>query len=193
MDREDTEEGLAIMSRGHKLEPIAADVYELIMQPRSLLKQVGIIVHPDIPWIHCSPDRVFENTPEGCVEIKCPVFALPIRIKTQYMCQVQQQLACMDKEWCDLFYYLHDDETDCPQGVTCWRIYRSKPYWKRMVQSLRVMADCLMDDRPPTTEDIPLRPTMPFVEAELLVDYEFDDECKAMLSSILKKKHKSIK
>jgi len=90
--REDTPSGIRIMQRGHDLEPVAARAYNRLLKPTEPTRVVGLLVHPLVPWIHCSPDRVICNHETGAiealVEIKCPAFGLPLRIKDQYMCQV---------------------------------------------------------------------------------------------------------
>lgn len=172
IERECTETSEAIMARGHRLEPLAADAYEVMMESGPLV-QVGIIMHPTIAWMHCSPDRLIAKEPRGAVEIKCPVYCIPKQVPDKYMCQVQQQMACLDVDWCDLFYYLHDDESDAVQQVKCWRIWRSEAYWGVMLKRLRTMADCLQEDREPTLEDIPLRPKMPAVRTQVILEWDF--------------------
>ena len=106
------------------------------------------------------------------MEIKCPQHNTPERIKDQYMCQVQQQMACLGApvEWCDLFFYHHDDNTGQMLGAKCWRIWRSPQYWNYVARCLDIMADCLMEDRPPTRREIPLCPAMPRVRTELVLE-----------------------
>lgn len=62
------------MRRGIDMEPVAVTEY-------CSLKNVnyspwGFIIHPDAPWLGCSPDGVVfdpsENPPFGLLEIKCP-------------------------------------------------------------------------------------------------------------------------
>lgn len=170
--REDTPGGQRIMQRGHTLEPLAADAYEKYMHSGPLV-QVGIVVHPTIPWIHCSPDRLIRDNPRGIVEIKCPVYGLPIRIPDKYMCQVQQQMQVLQVDWCDLFYYYHDDERDRVSGIKCWRIWRNDAYWSIMLRGMQAMANCLMEDRCPTEKDISLRPRMPAVRTSLVLERDF--------------------
>lgn len=174
-----SKETQALFDRGHRLEPLAADTYAAMVTPTKpdCLYSVGIVLHPTIAWIHASPDRLIRYQPEGAVEIKCPLYCIPKEIPAKYMCQVQHQMACLGKaaEWCDLFYYLHDDETDSVREVKCWRIWRNRDYWAILLKRLRVMADCLQEDRAPTTKDIPLRPTMPSVRTEVILEWDFTE------------------
>ncbi len=174
IERDDDEDTKRILQRGHDLEPLGAQAYEALMGCK--LAKVGIVTHPTLGgWIHASPDRlIVEGEGEGgvgIVEIKCPLYSLPIRIKPQYMCQVQLQMACTGAQWCDLFSYLHDDLRDTMVSAQCWRIWRSEPYWQRMLVGLNSFADCLMEDREPTYQDIPRDPTMPKVRTELLFEW----------------------
>jgi putative phage-type endonuclease len=161
IEKEFWPETQAILERGHRLEPVAAEAYELaVLRKPGGLYSVGIVVHPELAWLHASPDRLIRVEPHGIVEIKAPVYCIPEReVPPKYMCQVQQQMACMGPkvEWCDLFYYLHDDEEDQPVHVKCWRIWRNPLYWGVVLQRLRVMADCLQEDRPPTRKEIHFR------------------------------------
>jgi putative phage-type endonuclease len=175
LEREDDENTQRILNRGHDLEPLGAQAYESLMLCK--LAKVGIVTHPTLGgWIHASPDRLIAEGEGaggvGIVEIKCPLHALPIRIKPEYMCQVQLQMACTGAQWCDLFSYLHDDLRNTMVSAQCWRIWRSESYWQRMLVSLHRFADCLMEDREPTDRDIPRDPTMPKVRTELLLEWE---------------------
>lgn len=169
-----------ILERGHRLEPLAAEAYEAMVPPlfhkQQSLYQVGIVVHPKLAWIHASPDRLIQGEPQGAVEIKCPMYAIPSRgVPDKYMCQIQHQMACLGPqvEWCDLFYYLHDDETDSAREVKCWRIWRSPAYWDYVLRKLRIMADCLQEDREPTKQEIPTHPRMPAVRTEVILEWDF--------------------
>jgi len=84
-------------------------------------------------------------------------------------------MACLDVEWCDLFYYLHDDATNSMSKVKCWRIWRCKEYWNRMLKALTTMADCLMEDREPTPKDIPLRMEMPEPKTQVMLEWDFTE------------------
>lgn len=174
IEREDTEMGQWIMDRGHRVEPEAAAQYERLFGVK--LRSVGIYVHPTIPWIHASPDRLVYGNDKGIVELKCPVYTLPARKKPicdQYMCQVQQQMQCVGPhvEWCDLcFYYRDDMGTGNTSGVRIWRIWRSDAYWQRMLESMEIMATCLEHDIEPIL--IYLRPKMPSVRYQLIRDWE---------------------
>ena len=157
---------IARMKRGNDLEPEGADAAAWLMKYK--LGIAGIVVHPRLSWIHCSPDRIVLGT-KGIVEIKCPVYCIPSRLtdqdsaKTQqYLMQVQQQMEIMQADWCDLvFYYKNQKETKVE--VEIWRIWRNLAYWAIMEPRLNEFADALMENRDP---QIKTRPKMPHVRME---------------------------
>ena len=157
---------IARMKRGNVLEPEGADAAAWLMKYK--LGIAGIVVHPRLSWIHCSPDRIVLGT-KGIVEIKCPAYCIPSRLKDQdsaktqqYLMQVQQQMEIMQAEWCDLvFYYKNQAETKVE--VEIWRIWRNLEYWAIMEPRLNEFADALMENREP---QIKTRPKMPHVRME---------------------------
>lgn len=69
------------------------------------VSEVGLYKHPTISGTHASPDGLVGWT--GCIEIKCPNSATHIEtlksnlIAHRYLLQMQWQMACADREWCD--------------------------------------------------------------------------------------------
>jgi len=67
--------------------------------------EVGLYKHPTIIGSHASPDGLVGD--DGCIEIKCPNSATHIetlksnRIANKYLLQMQWQMACADRQWCD--------------------------------------------------------------------------------------------
>jgi putative phage-type endonuclease len=67
--------------------------------------EVGLYKHPTIIGSHASPDGLVGD--DGCIEIKCPNSAAHIEVlKTKqiahkYILQMQWQMACADRQWCD--------------------------------------------------------------------------------------------
>ena len=67
--------------------------------------QVGFVGHPTIAMAGCSPDGLVAL--EGLVEIKCPNSAKHIETllsreaDKQYFAQMQMQMACTGRKWCD--------------------------------------------------------------------------------------------
>jgi putative phage-type endonuclease len=93
----------AAMEWGTQTEPLARSAYE---NKRSLLvKEVGFINHPRIEMSGASPDGLVAD--DGLVEIKCPNTATHIdtllsqKVPTKYITQMQWQMLCCQRKWCD--------------------------------------------------------------------------------------------
>jgi putative phage-type endonuclease len=91
------------MEWGTQTEPLARSAYE---NARSLLvKEVGFINHPRIQMSGASPDGLVAD--DGLVEIKCPNTATHIdtllsgKVPTKYITQMQWQMLCCQRKWCD--------------------------------------------------------------------------------------------
>lgn len=101
------------MLDGIAREPEARAAYQF--ERMVTVKQVGLIRHPTIIGTHASPDGYVGNN--GLLEIKCPTHAThfdaldgaPIPKKYQY--QMQWQLCCSGRQWCDFASY-HPDFPD---------------------------------------------------------------------------------
>lgn len=93
----------AAMQHGTDTEPQARAFYE--METGLEVSEVGFIPHPTIEGTGASPDGIIGG--DGLVEIKCPQPAEHIRvltggaIKRQYVLQMQWQMECTGREWCD--------------------------------------------------------------------------------------------
>ena len=67
--------------------------------------EVGLYKHPTIIGSHASPDGLVGD--DGCIEIKCPNSSTHIevlknnQIAHKYILQMQWQMACADRQWCD--------------------------------------------------------------------------------------------
>jgi putative phage-type endonuclease len=93
----------AAMQHGTDTEPQARAAYEWLAD-RSVV-EVGFIEHPTIAMSGCSPDGLVGS--DGLVEIKCPSTATHIEtllsetIPDKYVKQMQWQMACAGRQWCD--------------------------------------------------------------------------------------------
>ena len=93
--------------RGVELEPIALSSYEarvgLFVEP------VGFVNHPTIEMSGASPDGLVGD--DGLIEIKCPTPAnhldtlLNKKAPSKYIPQMQWQMACTGRQWCDFVSY----------------------------------------------------------------------------------------
>ena len=97
----------AAMQWGTDMEPQARAAYEFLHD--ASVQEVGFIDHPTLAMAGCSPDGlVGEN---GMVEIKCPNTATHIdtllsgNIAGKYLKQMQFQMACSGRAWCDFVSY----------------------------------------------------------------------------------------
>ncbi|MCG9021480.1 YqaJ viral recombinase family protein [Laribacter hongkongensis] len=114
----------AAMQRGTELEPHARARY--IIETGEIVTEVGLIDHPTIAGFGASPDGLVGDT--GLIEIKCPNTWTHIEtIKTgkpkpEYIKQMQTQMACTGRQWCDFVSY--DDRLPDDMQYFCTRIER---------------------------------------------------------------------
>lgn len=93
----------AAMEWGVEQEPFAVAAYEA--QAGVFVESVGFIEHPTIALAGASPDGLVSA--DGLVEIKCPNSATHIDtllngdVDGKYIKQMQWQMACTGRQWCD--------------------------------------------------------------------------------------------
>ena len=93
----------AAMEWGSENEAAARSVYEMMTD--ATVEQVGAVLHPSIDMALASPDGLVGT--DGLVEIKCPSTATHIdtlltqTIPDKYIKQMQFQMACTGRAWCD--------------------------------------------------------------------------------------------
>ena len=93
----------AAMQWGTETEPLARISYEVAQNV--LVDEVGFVPHPKILMAGASPDGLVGDN--GLLEIKCPNTATHIdtllseTVPGKYNTQMQFQMACTDREWCD--------------------------------------------------------------------------------------------
>jgi len=97
----------AAMQWGTDTEPKARDAYSA--RTGELIDEAGFYVHPSIEQSGASPDGLVGD--EGLVEIKCPNTATHIETlidkapASKYLYQMQWQMACANRAWCDFASY----------------------------------------------------------------------------------------
>lgn len=97
----------ADMLRGIELEPDAVVAYEFWSGNEA--REVGLCKHPKIDGTHASPDRLVGD--QGMLEVKCPKTATHIdtlllgKVPDKYIVQMQWQMACTGRQWCDHVSY----------------------------------------------------------------------------------------
>lgn len=97
----------AAMQHGTETEPEARSAYEFYQSVA--VKEVAFVPHPRIDQAGCSPDGLVGD--DGLVEIKCPNTATHLdtllgqAVPAKYEAQIQFQMACTGREWCDFVSY----------------------------------------------------------------------------------------
>jgi len=91
------------MQWGTDTEPMARAAYEFDLGVS--VEEVGFVDHPTIAMSGASPDGLVGA--DGLIEIKCPDTHTHIEtllsgsVKSDYVTQMQWQMACTGRDWCD--------------------------------------------------------------------------------------------
>lgn len=97
----------AAMQWGTDQEPEARIAYEFYRD--AAVVETGFVPHPSIAETGASPDGLIGD--DGLVEIKCPSIATHLetldgaQIPQKYFFQMQWQMACTGRQWCDFASY----------------------------------------------------------------------------------------
>jgi putative phage-type endonuclease len=97
----------AAMQHGIDTEAEARAAYAFLTGNQ--VEEVGFVDHPAIPSTGASPDGLVGD--DGLLEIKCPNTATHIdtllngTIADKYHVQMQWQMACTERQWCDFVSY----------------------------------------------------------------------------------------
>lgn len=97
----------AAMQWGTDTEPKARENYSMLNGVT--IKECGYIQHPIIKDSGASPDGLIGK--DGLIEIKCPQTATHLEallgepIDKKYLYQMQWQMSCTDRKWCDFVSY----------------------------------------------------------------------------------------
>jgi putative phage-type endonuclease len=95
-----------------------------------MVDEVGFVAHPMIPDSGASPDGLVST--EGQLEIKCPNLKthyetlITGKIQARYITQMQWQMACTGRAWCDYFSY--DPRAEEGLEFFCKRVDRDVEY-----------------------------------------------------------------
>lgn len=114
----------ATMQHGTDTEPAARAMYTL--ETGADVTETGFIPHPSIAMSGASPDGLVGE--DGLIEIKCPNTATHLEFlqsrkpKHEYLLQMQWQMACTGRQWCDFVSY--DDRLPEKLAYRCIRIPR---------------------------------------------------------------------
>lgn len=97
----------AAMEWGTQYEPEARSAYSFMRDLE--VTPVGFVIHPSIEMAGASPDGLVGT--DGLVEIKCPKTATHIEtllegdVPEKYLKQMQFQMLCTGRAWCDFVSY----------------------------------------------------------------------------------------
>ena len=114
----------AAMQHGTDTEPAARAMY--MLETGTDVTETGFIPHPTIAMSGASPDGLAGE--DGLIEIKCPNTATHLEFlqsrkpKHEYLLQMQWQMACTGRQWCDFISY--DDRLPEKLAYRCIRIPR---------------------------------------------------------------------
>jgi putative phage-type endonuclease len=95
------------MEFGLENEPLARTSYEIEYGVET--EKVGFVLHPTIKRSGCSPDGLVGD--DGLVEIKVPnttthlTYLIEGIVPEDYIPQMQWQMACTGRQWCDFVSY----------------------------------------------------------------------------------------
>jgi putative phage-type endonuclease len=127
----------AAMRWGTETEPQARAAYEFFRDQE--VSQIGFVDHPTIAMAGASPDGLIDD--DGSLECKCPNTATHIetllgaKIPDNYIVQVQWQMACCDRAWCDWMSF----DPRMPQELQMFvkRVKRNKTRIKELEKLVR--------------------------------------------------------
>lgn len=97
----------AAMQWGTATEPDARAAYEF--REDATITPIGFVAHPVIVESGASPDGLIGE--DGLIEIKCPNTSTHIdtlmgdAVDRKYIVQMQWQMACTGRQWCDFVSY----------------------------------------------------------------------------------------
>jgi putative phage-type endonuclease len=134
----------AAMEWGTEQEPNAKAAYAA--KTGILVEDVGFIDHPTVAMSGASPDGFAE---EGLVEIKCPNTATHLEYifdgkpPQKYITQMQWQMACAGKPWCDFVSY--DPRLPERLQLLVVRVPRDDDYIKMLEQEVTTFLQELDD------------------------------------------------
>jgi len=136
----------AAMQHGTETEPLARLSYEVTQNV--LVDEVGFVPHPTIEMAGASPDGLVGD--DGLLEIKCPNTATHIdtllsqTVPGKYNTQMQFQMACTGRKWCDFVSFDNRLPEELQLFVT--RVPRDEVFI-RLIESEIVQFIAELDDK----------------------------------------------
>jgi putative phage-type endonuclease len=134
----------AAMEWGTQTEPQAKAAYAA--KTGILVEDVGFIDHPTVAMSGASPDGFAE---EGLIEVKCPNTATHLEYvlaelpPLKYFTQMQWQMACTGRPWCDFVSF--DPRLPERLQLLVVRVPRDDDYIKMLEQEVTIFLQELDD------------------------------------------------
>ena len=127
----------AAMQWGTDQEPFARAAYEVAQNV--MVEETGLVDHPTIPMAGASPDGLIGE--DGLVEIKCPNTATHIdtlltqTVPAKYITQMQFQMACTGRQWCDFVSF--DPRMPAKAQLFVKRVMRDEAFIKEIETEIK--------------------------------------------------------
>ena len=127
----------AAMEWGTEQEPYARAAYSA--KTGIMVEEVGFIDHPTVAMSGASPDGFAE---EGLIEVKCPNTATHLEYvlaelpPLKYFTQMQWQMACTNRPWCDFVSF--DPRLPERLQLLVVRVPRDNDYIKMLEQEVTI-------------------------------------------------------
>ena len=121
---------------GTNTEPLARAAYEALAG--ELVEEVGFVPHPTIPMSGASPDGLIGDA--GLLEIKCPNTSTHIETvlsqeaSAKYITQMQWQMACTGREYCDFVSF--DPRLPAEMSIFVRRVSRDEVLIKSLEEEV---------------------------------------------------------
>ena len=134
----------AAMEWGTEQEPYARAAYSA--KTGIMVEEVGFIDHPAVAMSGASPDGFAE---EGLIEVKCPNTATHLEYvlaelpPLKYFTQMQWQMACTNRPWCDFVSF--DPRLPERLQLLVVRVPRDDDYIKMLEQEVTIFLQELDD------------------------------------------------
>ena len=128
----------AAMQWGIDIEPSAREAYQSLLGV--LVEETGVVNHPDMTMAGASPDGLIGDV--GMVEIKCPTTSVHIDtlmsgiVPSKHMAQIQWQMACTGRNWCDFVSY----DPRMPENMWMFvqRVDRDEAYIEEIIKEVNL-------------------------------------------------------
>ena len=119
---------------GIRSEPLAVKDY--MVRTGNIVRNHGLAVHPEIPWLGGSPDGLVGD--RGMIEVKCPIKCMVPhkKIPPYYYCQINGPMETFDRDWCDFVSWT-------PTEMKIYRVYRDQLLWSYLLERYTIFFACM--------------------------------------------------